>query len=56
MKRPANNCFSYHVSAFQDRIAPENGYLAGYGALCMFYELKIPLPDKLALITKTTPL
>lgn len=49
---PQNNRFSDIISVFQERIAPEEGYLAGYAALINSYDLKIPLPDRLALISQ----
>lgn len=52
MKSQNNNRFSHSVSVFQERIAPEKGNLAGYAALYFAYELTIPIPDKLALISE----
>ncbi len=46
------NHISQDVSLFHERIAPEKGMLAGYGALIKAYHLSVPLPDKLALISK----
>ena len=43
--------FSHVVSVFQDRVAPEDGYLAGYNALVQAYNLEIPKPDVLSLIS-----
>lgn len=45
------NQFSYKITVFQGRLAPEEGYLAGYGTLLEAYGLKVPLPDRLALIS-----
>lgn len=44
--------FSQTVSVFHGRIMPEEGLLAGYAALMLYYELKVPLPDRLALISQ----
>lgn len=49
---PENNRFSYNVSVFQERVTPENGMLAGYGAIIKHYDLQVPLPDRLALISQ----
>ena len=46
-----NNHFSHIVSVFQDRIAPEEGHLAGYGAIIKTLGLQVVLPDLLALIS-----
>lgn len=43
--------FSHVVSVFQDRVAPEEGYLAGYSALVQAYNLEIPKPDVLSIIS-----
>ena len=47
-----NNSFSQLVSVFQERISPEEGYLVGYGAIIKFYDLFVPLPDVLALLSQ----
>ena len=47
-----NNNISQEITIFQGRIAPEEGLLVGYGALINHYQLKVPLPDKLSLISK----
>ncbi|GAA4307411.1 hypothetical protein GCM10023143_13930 [Compostibacter hankyongensis] len=41
-----NNHFSQILTVFYDRMTPEEGYLAGYGAIINTYELQVPLPDK----------
>ena len=46
-----NNCFSRKITVFQGRIAPEEGLLVGYGALIGAFDLQIPYPNKLALIS-----
>lgn len=43
--------FSQHVSVFHGRITPEEGSIVGYAALIDFYELPVPLPDLLSLIS-----
>ena len=47
----ANNQYSHEVKVFHNRTAPEPGRLAGYAALIDAHDLKIPLPDKIALIS-----
>ena len=47
-----NNEFSQVITAFHGRTAPEEGNIIGYGALISALELKVPLPDILALISK----
>jgi hypothetical protein len=44
--------FSQYITVFQERKAPEPGYLVGYGSLLACYELKVPLPQRLALISQ----
>jgi hypothetical protein len=44
--------FSPLVTIFHGKTAPEEGYLAGYAALIHFYDLAVPLPDRLALISQ----
>ena len=46
------NCFSRAVIVFHGKALPEEGFLAGYGALISQYKLKVPLPDRLALISQ----
>lgn len=46
------NHISQDVTFFHERVAPEKGMLAGYGALINAYHLSAPLPDKLALISE----
>lgn len=41
----------FEITAFHNRIAPEPGLLAGYGALIEKYGLLVPLPDKLSIIS-----
>lgn len=44
--------FSHDVSNFPEMTAPEPGTVAGYGAIIKAYSLRIPLPDRLAMISK----
>lgn len=46
-----SNQFSHLLTGFQGRTAPEEGYLAGYGALIKTFELQVVTPDMLALIS-----
>jgi hypothetical protein len=46
------NSFSQLITVFQERLAPEEGYLAGYAAIHRAYNLVTPLPDVLALISQ----
>lgn len=46
------NKFSELITVFQERGAPEEGYLVGYGAIHRAYGLRAPLPDILALISQ----
>lgn len=46
-----NSGFSIITKTFRGRLAPEEGWLAGYGALIQFYQLDIPIPDRLVLIS-----
>lgn len=46
-----NKSFSHLVSVFQERIAPEEGYLSGYAAILHAYDLQVPTPDVLSLIS-----
>ncbi|UGS24161.1 Fic family protein [Flavobacterium channae] len=46
-----NNLYSQKITAFQDRQAPEEGTLVGYGTLIDRLKLPMPLPNKLALIS-----
>ena len=46
-----NNHFSLKISVFHGVKAPEEGNLVGYGALIEFYNLAVPIPNQLALIS-----
>jgi len=47
-----NNCFSQEIINFHGRKTPEEGKLVGYGALIETYDLPVPFPRQLALISK----
>ncbi len=47
-----NKYFSQSISVFHGRTAPEQGLLVGYGAIIESMKLPVPLPRKLALISK----
>lgn len=44
--------FSQEILVFNGRTAPETGFLAGYGAIIQQYQLNVPIPATLALISK----
>ena len=46
-----NNQYSQKVSVFHGIKAPEEGWIVGYGAIIDFYQLLIPIPQTLALIS-----
>lgn len=46
-----NNLFSEIVSVFHERTTPEEGYIVGYAALINRYELQVPVPDVLSIIS-----
>jgi Fic family protein len=46
-----NNRYSQFTSVFHGRNLPEEGYISGYGAIIHFHELKVPLPDRLVIIS-----
>jgi hypothetical protein len=43
---------SQNISVFHERHAPEEGMLAGYGALINHFSLHVPIPDRLCIISK----
>jgi Fic family protein len=45
------NHFSQAITAFHEKKAPEPGYIAGYGAIIHAYNLTVPLPDRLSIIS-----
>ena len=47
-----NTSFSQEIIIFHGRQTPEKGTLVGYGALIDSFKLSVPLPSKLALISK----
>ena len=46
-----NNRFSHKITVFHDRTFPEPGVVVGYGALIVTYNLRVPIPNKVALIS-----
>jgi Fic family protein len=46
-----NTHFSQEILVFHGLTAPETGLLAGYSAVINYYELKVPLPSKLCIIS-----
>lgn len=46
-----NTHFSQEILVFHGLTAPETGLLAGYSAVINHYELKVPLPSKLCIIS-----
>lgn len=46
-----NNHISLEIIIFHGRKAPEQGILVGYGAIIEAFELKVPLPEELSLIS-----
>ncbi len=47
-----NNSISQKITTFHGRIAPEEGFLVGYGAIIEQFNLSVPIPKKLALISQ----
>ena len=47
-----NKRFSQKISVFHERIAPEKATLVGYGAIIEAYQLKMPFPQHLSLISE----
>lgn len=43
--------YSLNISVFHGRTAPEEGILVGYGALIEVYQLAVPIPEILSLIS-----
>ncbi|HZL12045.1 MAG TPA: Fic family protein [Prolixibacteraceae bacterium] len=46
-----NNPISQKITIFHGRLAPEEGFLVGYGAIIAHFNLPVPIPHKLALIS-----
>ena len=46
-----NNRFSQKITVFHGRTTPEEGILAGYGAIIDAYNLRVSIPNQLALIS-----
>ena len=47
-----NKSISQKITTFHGRVAPEEGFLVGYGAIISDYDLPVPIPNKLALISQ----
>ena len=47
-----NKDISQEINTFHGREVPEPGYLVGYGALIEKFQLPLPIPNRLALISK----
>lgn len=46
-----NNNFSPSITVFHERSTPEEGHLVGYAALLNAFDLQVPLPDVLSIIS-----
>jgi hypothetical protein len=46
------NTISRKITIFHDRITPEEGFLVGYGAIISHYNLLVPIPNRLSLISQ----
>jgi len=46
-----NKSFSVKINVFRGRYAPEEGILVGYGAIIEAFQLSVPLPRQLSLIS-----
>lgn len=47
-----NNSISRRITVFHGRMTPEVGNLVGYGAIIAHFDLKVTIPNKLALISQ----
>ena len=47
-----NNRISLKTAVFHGRIAPEEGIIVGYGALLNAFNLSVPIPEILSLISE----
>ena len=48
----SNNCISQKITVFKGRTVPEESFLVGYGAIILSYNLAVPIPCKLSLISQ----
>lgn len=46
-----NNRFSLKITSFHGRVAPEEAHLVGYGAIISTFDLEVPIPQRLSLIS-----
>ena len=47
-----NKCISPIITIFQGRLAPEESFLVGYGAIISQFKLAVPIPERLSLISQ----
>ena len=47
-----SNHFSLKITVFHGQETPEEGYLVGYGAIISKYNLSVPIPERLSLISQ----
>jgi hypothetical protein len=47
-----SNRISHEISVFHERQASETGIMVGYGALIRYFDLLVPMPDRLSIISK----
>ena len=47
-----NNCISQKITIFRGNVTPEEGFLVGYGAVILHYNLEVPIPNILSLISQ----
>ncbi|NQU34736.1 MAG: cell filamentation protein Fic, partial [Bacteroidetes bacterium] len=47
-----NNHFSHKITTFHNRNTTEPGMIVGYGALISAFEIAVPLPERLAIISE----
>lgn len=47
-----NICISDKITVFRGQLAPEEGFLVGYGAVIKNFKLEVPAPNRLSLISQ----
>ena len=47
-----SKCISDKITVFRGKIAPEEGFLVGYGAIISNFDLAVPIPSQLSLISQ----
>ena len=45
-------CISQTITTFRGRLAPEESFLVGYGAIISQFKLAVPIPERLSLISQ----